>query len=128
MKHILILTPTYDPSKDGVAEAAKVTARGLASRGFRVTVATGYLPDRGAQAADANPVVKQFRVGGTSNLRAGIHGDVAAYQEFIANFPGDFILCHSWEAWTTDLAAPVFSKTPAKKVLASHGFSVHLVH
>jgi glycosyltransferase involved in cell wall biosynthesis len=128
MKQILILTPTYDPSKDGVAEAAKVTACGLAGRGYRVTVATGYLPDRGTRAADANPLVRQFRVGGNSSLRVGIHGDVAAYQEFIANFPGDFIICHGWEVWTTDLAALVFHKTPAKKVLVSHGFSAHLVH
>ena len=128
MKQVLILTPTYDPSKDGLAEAAKVTACGLAVRGYRVTVATGCLPDRGTQAADANPMVKQFRVSGNSSLRVGIHGDVAAYQEFIANFPVDFIICHGWEVWTTDLAAPVFHKTPAKKVLASHGFSAHLVH
>jgi len=43
MKQILILTPTYDPSKDGVAEAAKVTACGLAGRGYRVTAATGWV-------------------------------------------------------------------------------------
>ncbi|MGD1017989.1 MAG: glycosyltransferase family 4 protein [Verrucomicrobiia bacterium] len=128
MKHILILTPTYDPSKDGVAEAAKVTACGLAGRGYRVTVATGYLADRVTQAADANPMVKQFRVSGDSSLRVGIHGDIAAYQEFIANFPGDFIICHGWAMWTTDLAAAVFHKTPAKKVLVSHGFSTHLVN
>jgi glycosyltransferase involved in cell wall biosynthesis len=128
MREILITVPTYDPVRDGLAEAAKLTANGLAGRGYRVTVATGYLADRGPESAGANPSVKQFKVDGNASWRVGFRGEVAAYQEFIANFQGDFILCHSWETWTTDLAAPVFHKTTAKKLLASHGFTAHLVH
>ncbi len=128
MKQVLILTPFYDPAKDGIAEAAKVTAVGLANRGYRVTVATGYLPDRGTEAPEANPTVKQFKVSGNSSLRVGIQGEITAYKDFVANFNGEFIICHSWECWSTDLAASVFRKTPAKKILVSHGLTAHLVH
>jgi glycosyltransferase involved in cell wall biosynthesis len=127
MKHVLILTPEYEPAKGGVGAAAKVMACGLVERGYQVTVGTAYHPDRGPEIPGENPSVKQFKVSGSGNLREGFCGEVSVYQEFVATFPGDFIICHAWQTWSTDLAIPVFSRTRAKKVFTSHGFSAHLL-
>lgn len=128
MRQILIVVPTYEPFKDGLAEAAKVTAEGLAKRGYGVTVATSYHPDRHSEVTGSGVTVRQFKVTGNSSLRVGIHGEVAAYQEFVASFRGDFIICHSWGTWTTDLAIAAFSKTPAREILVSHGYTAHLLY
>jgi len=102
-------------------------ACGLAGRGYQVTVGTGYHPDRGPEIPGANPTVKQFKVSGTGNLREGVHGEVSAYRDFVANFRGDFIICHCWQIWSTDIAMTVFARTPAKKIFASQGINAHMV-
>ena len=128
MKQILVLSLTYEPFKDGVAEAAKITACGLAARGYQVTVGTGYHPERQPDQVGANPAVKQFKITGSSSWRTGFHGDVAEYQKFVASFCGEFIMCHAWQTWTTDLAMPLFRTTKARTILISHGCDVHMIH
>lgn len=128
MKQILVLAQTYEPFKDGVAEAAKVMACGLAARGYQVTVGTGYHPDRKLGMVGANPAVTQFKVIGSASWRQGFHGEVAEYREFVANFRGEFIICHAWQAWTTDLAMPQFRNIKARTIMVSHGSDVHMIH
>jgi len=127
VKHLLILAETYEPFKDGVAEAAKVTACGLVARGYQVTIGTGYHPDRKPDPVGANPAVKQFKVTGSSSWRIGFHGEVVEYQKFVASFCGEFIMCHAWQSWTTDLAMPLFRATKARTIMVSHGFIAHLI-
>ena len=43
---ILITSFTYPPDKDGVSEATRFMAEGLASKGYEVIVATGFHKDR----------------------------------------------------------------------------------
>lgn len=123
--HILVLTFTYPPNKDGVAEAARSMAEGLAERGFKVTVATGFLPER-TVADGAGLEVRQFKVTGTSELGRGFSGEVEAYQKWVEGFTGDMVVAHSWDAWTTDLARSCFPKLRARKILISHGFGTHI--
>jgi len=128
MKRLLILAATYEPFKDGVAEAARVMAVGLAARGYQVTVGTGYHPERSPDLPGANPTVKQFRVTGSASWCEGYQGEVDIFREFVAGFAGDFIICHCWQIWSTDLAVPEFGRTPARKILASQGFTAQLIH
>ena len=128
MKQILVLTKTYEPFKDGVAEAAKVTACCLAARGYEVTVGTGYHPDRQPNPIGANPSVTQFKVAGSASWREGFHGEVAEYRNFVASFHGEFIICHAWQAWTTDLAIPLFRAAKARTIMVSHGCDSHMIH
>lgn len=122
---ILITSLTYAPAKDGLAQAATLLAEGLAARGYRVTVATGFHPDRPSILPGANPAVHQFRVTGSSSWRNRMRGEIAAYREFIRQFTGDYLICHSWETWTTDLAMKEFAQLTARKILVSHGFACH---
>lgn len=128
LPELLVLSPTYAPFKDGLAQAATLMATGLAARGYRVTVATGFHPDRSPSQPADNPQVRQFNVQGTSNLRVKIRGDAEAYRMFIREFRGDCVICHSWETWSTDLAMKEFARLPAAKVLVSHGFCTHRIY
>ena len=122
---VLILTFTYPPNKDGVAEASRGMAEGLASRGFKVTVGTTFHPDRTGEKI-AGVTVRQFKVSGSSQLGVGFSGEVENFQNFVKDFRGDVIISHCWDVWTTDLARECFSTLAAKKILYSHGFSTQI--
>lgn len=123
---ILIATFSFPPQTGGVAAVAQVQATGWAARGHDVTVACEFDPARPANFSLGPVRVRQFKIGGSFEAGRGYHGEVAEYQHFIANEPADIILCHCPQMWPTDLAAEVFSKTPARKILLSHGVDAHL--
>ena len=123
----LILAETYPPLKDGVAHAAQAVGEGLAARGYKVTVGTGFCAERISQPADANPMVHQFKVSGSIRLGDHIRGETEAFKQLVADYRGDFIICHHWPSWTTDLAREAFDGTPAQKILLSHGLGAHRV-
>lgn len=123
---VLLTTATYLPAYDGVAVAAANLAEGLAERGFAVSVVTGRHPERKGLPVNGIPVY-EFEVEGRPGWRAGMRGDVAGYQRFVAQFPCDVIICQYWNVWSTFLAQNAFPATTARKVLVSHGFSTHLL-
>jgi glycosyltransferase involved in cell wall biosynthesis len=123
---ILILTFTYPPNKDGVAEASRAMAEGLAARGFKVTVATTFLPERDTENGNAGVAVRHFKVNGRSEMGIGFSGEVESFLDFVKSFRGDVIISHCWDVWTTDLARKCFAQLSAKKILVSHGFSTQV--
>jgi glycosyltransferase involved in cell wall biosynthesis len=125
-KRILLTTFTFPPNRDGVAMASVNLACGLAERGFEVTVATAYHPDRTNM--DMSRVrVFQFEVDGSVTLGKGTSRKTEEYVEFVRSFPCDTILCECWDTWSTVLAQRTFPDHCAKKILISHGFSAHLL-
>jgi glycosyltransferase involved in cell wall biosynthesis len=124
---LLILTFTYPPNKDGVANAAALVAEGLAARGHEVQVGTIWHPERPLPQPDDNPRVHQFKVQGSASLRDPISGETAEMTRYISAFEGDMIFCHTLERAPTVLAMRTFSKLAASKVMVSHGYSPHLV-
>lgn len=101
-------------------------AEGLAARGFKVTVATAFHPDRKAGEESAGVMVRHFNVNGRSELGVGFSGEVEKYQDFVKDFRGDVVILHCWDVWTTDLARSCLGKLTAKKILVSHGFSTQV--
>jgi glycosyltransferase involved in cell wall biosynthesis len=122
---VIITSFTFPPEASGVSHVAYSQARGLASRGHEVTVATAFLRERDPKSFPGLKIC-QFDVRGCASLKFGHHGETQRYQEFIATEPADIILCHSWQNWATDVAVPAFPRSRAKKVILSHGFDAHI--
>lgn len=123
---ILVVTFTYPPELGGVAEVARTQVNGFVARGHEVSVATTFDARRTAEHAPAGVQVHQFRVGGSFEAGHGYHGELAAYQDFIAQHPADVILFHCWQNWTVDVALPALKRSVARKILLSHGVDAQL--
>jgi glycosyltransferase involved in cell wall biosynthesis len=122
---LLILTPSYPPSKDGVANAAALLAEGLAARGHEVAVGTVWHPERAPSAPGSNPVVQHFKLQGSPSWTDPLRGETNQLKRLVAEFRGDAVLCLGPDAAPTVLAMQTFAKVPAPKVLVSHGFPLH---
>jgi glycosyltransferase involved in cell wall biosynthesis len=123
--NILITSFTFPPERNGVSNVASAHAFGLAQRGHKVTVATGYNPSRISQQLQDGVDIIQFEISGNCNLLIGYQGDIDSYRRFLSSFDCDVILFHCWQIWSTDLAFNVFKNTKAKKILISHGVSAN---
>jgi glycosyltransferase involved in cell wall biosynthesis len=122
---ILVVSFVFPPEGGGVPEIAKTQAAGLAQRGHEVTVATDFDPARTPEHWPPKVTVRQFKVQGWRNARGGCQGETAAYEQFIAAYDGDIVLCNCWQNWATDLAVEVFPRIKARKVMVTQGFAAH---
>jgi glycosyltransferase involved in cell wall biosynthesis len=123
--HILITTFTFPPQANGVANVAYRHAIGLLERGHKVTVATGYDPQRNGSHFPQGIEIVEFKLSGNANVRSRYKGDIEGYSAFISSFKGDVICCHCWQIWSTDLAVKAFHNSKAKTVFISHGVSAN---
>ena len=128
MKHkILITCFTFPPNMDGVAEAARSMAFGLADRGFDVIVATGALPARKDFHPHPHVRVEQFDVISNWKFEGRSQEEAERMKRLIVDESPDVIICHCWEIWSTALAEQVYQQLPkTKKILVSHGYTTHL--
>lgn len=126
MIKVLITTFTFHPQRNGVANVVWAHATGLADRGYDVTVATNKDEDRHKLTLPQNLQIAEFDITGSPLI--GYSGSMSAFQEFVANFRGDVIMCHAWQNWCTDLAITVFERNQARKILISHGVTVNSVY
>jgi glycosyltransferase involved in cell wall biosynthesis len=124
---LLILSFTYPPNQDGVANAAALMAEGLAARGCEVALGTLWHPERKPASATDNPKVFQFKVEGDLSWRATLRGETAELRQFVAGFNGDALICHCLDTALVRLAVQEFPRLPAAKLLVSHGYTRHLV-
>ena len=118
---ILFTAFTYPPQRNGVAEAVGTVARGLAERGHEVTIATSHDARRAGFGRDSIRV-EQFRLSGS---RTDAREEIARYRTFVAAFRGDIIICHCWQAWSTDLVVEQVRSNPARAIFVSHGYAAH---
>ena len=123
---IVIVSFTFPPQVGGVAEVARTQAVGLARRGHTVSVVTTFDSQRTDAQAPEGVQVRQFDIRGSYQARLGYHGEVSAFQDFIANTPADVILFHCWQNWAVDTAIPALARTRARKVVLSHGYDAHV--
>lgn len=119
---ILITSFTFAPHKNGVSNVVYAHAKGLVSKGYDVTVATGYDQNRSFEQIQGIKI-RQFKVSGSGSLRSKYSGQIEEYMRFVRKFDGDAILCHCWQIWSTDLACKIFPELDLKKILVSHGVS-----
>jgi glycosyltransferase involved in cell wall biosynthesis len=123
---ILIISFSFPPQVNGVAEVAQTQARGFAARGHDVTVATKFDEARDGRRTSERITVRQFKISGAFEARTGYCGELEAYQRCIAQEPVDIILINCWQNPLTDLAIPVLFRNPGKKIMLSHGFDAHI--
>lgn len=88
--------------------------------GHAVTVATSRLANRLDTVLNGVEIA-EFSVAG--NLASGMHGEVTAYQEFVANQPYDIVMIKAAQQWTFDALWPVLDRISAAKVFIPCGFS-----
>lgn len=127
---ILITTFTYSPNKDGVAEATRIMAEGLAGHGWEVTIATQATEHRGT---GAQALVE--KINGVSIMRFDLDercqaapekaGEVRRYQDFVRNRGFDVIVNQCWEVWPTTLSVALFNDMRCATVMVSHGYGLH---
>ena len=123
--HILICVFGFPPEDHGVANVAYQHALGFMKKDHKVTVATSYHPLRKNMRFPLGIETVEFKTAGNAQIRSRYKGEVGRYMRFISSFQGDVICCHGWQTWSTDLAVQAFRKSPARKVLVSHGVSVN---
>jgi glycosyltransferase involved in cell wall biosynthesis len=127
MPRVLITSFTYPPNKDGVAEAARSMAEGLASTGWDVTVATQNHPAR--QTSRVNGVAVVGFDLATSTFRSEqSFAEAERYKHFLKSLSPDFLINHCWDPWCTRLALPLFPNLRGKKIQVSHGYTQHIWH
>jgi len=127
MNHkILITTFTFQPNKDGIAEAAGLMAFWLAERGHDVVVLTGSLPDRHDFQPHPRLRIQQFNANFHRLFDAVSQEDSEHIRNFIRHENPDVIICHCCEIWTAANAEQVFDELKAKTILTSHGYTTHI--
>lgn len=125
MKKLLLLTFTYRPNADGVAEASTALASGMAAMGYQVTVVTSIVSGR--HKSDFLPViVEEFAITGFGFSEQAPPEEIARYQNFLREATFDVIICECFDAWPVQLAIPLLKHIQGVKILVSHGFSAHI--
>lgn len=122
---ILITSFTYPPNRDGVSEATRSMAEGLASKGHEVIVATSFYKDRKEGTQNGVEIVTfQISNQGIWKIPSGLEAD--RFSRFILSCNPDILINHCWDAWPAILAQKIFNKLTCKKIQISHGFSQHI--
>ena len=131
-KRILLCSFTFYPARNGVANAVFKAARGLAERGYEITVATsGPRSDLG-EVRDYEYLKKigisvhEFDVRKVRHRKYA--GEIKKYQNFLNRNTCDVIISYGFPNWNSDLLLKVREHIRAKLVLYSHGFSGNIFY
>ncbi|MBC7981298.1 MAG: glycosyltransferase family 4 protein [Armatimonadetes bacterium] len=127
---ILITTFTYPPNKDGVAEACRTMAEGLAGLGWDVWVATGMESGNRPITAEEMPAdtikIMDFDFRPNPDDGSAQGREIGRYREWVANGRFDLIVNQCWEVPTTRFLQPVLATLKVKRVMVSHGYGIHV--
>jgi len=118
---ILVSTPTFPPSKDGVSEAASAGVRAFLDQGWKVDVATEPTSPPRNSLDWTGAKIHEFAITGSPYFRRPYKGALRQYQRFLRSGKWDVILFHSY-SWPIYLAVPFLERIHAKKILISHGY------
>lgn len=119
---VLIVTFTYPPNKDGVAEAASAMAEGFAASGWRVEVLTESLQQTRRQSDITGIRFHEFTYSSGKSHDILIAGDIESYAEFLRSGDWDVIVFHAYSL-TLRKVLPLIEGMSAKKVFVSHGYN-----
>lgn len=119
---ILIACFGFYPETHGVAQAAYQQAIGLHRLGYKITVIT--------QSSEQSPQlpfdVISFSLSPSRLPKLNEKEAGKAYQQFLRESNFDVLFFHCWESWVSELALPILNQIQGKKVLVSHGTTIHL--
>lgn len=119
--NILHTVQSYPPADGGMAEVVKQLSERLAAKGHAVTVASEGHPERMADCMKNGVHVKSFAVSG--NAVNGFEGDVEGYTRFLLESRFDVVVNFAAQQWATDIALPLLTEIPGRKVFVPTGFS-----
>lgn len=122
--NILITSFTYPPNKDGVSEACRLMAEGLAGKGWNVTVATGN-PEHADASDHGNIRIERFALEQATYMTPDARSEAERYRSWVMGGDFDVVVNHCWEVWPTTLLHPCLKSLRARTVLISHGFAHH---
>ncbi len=122
---ILITSFTYPPNKDGVSEATRSMAEGLASKGHIVIVATAYHKDRKEGKHNGVDVVS-FKISNQGIWKIPSGPEAERFSRFVLSCKPDILINQCWDAWPAVLSQKIFNQLSCKKIQVSHGFSQHI--
>lgn len=113
---ILLVSPTFPPAVNGLANVAYAYAEGLKNAGFKVEIFTP-----GSKRYEYGGLeVKCLPISGSFSIRNPPRGPIKEYKEFLENSDADIAICHAFQNIATDLALVFFKKI---KIYHSHGIS-----
>ncbi|AXE16329.1 hypothetical protein DR864_00610 [Runella rosea] len=123
MNHkILIACFGFYPETHGIAQAAYQQAMGLHRLGYKITVLTQSSEQPRHLPFDIITFpLSPSRLPKFNEIEVG-----KAYQQFLRESHFDVLFFHCWESWVSELALPILNQIRGKKVLVSHGTTIHL--
>lgn len=126
---ILILTFTFFPEMNGVANVVFKHAKGLSDLGYDVEVITSHNEKR--EIEEINKLgfkLTQFKIGGNWKLNSRYYGEIEKYKQYLYESDADIVMSHCWQIWNTDLLVDTPKKRNTKYVLFSHGISFNEIY
>lgn len=127
---ILITSFTYLPNKDGVAEACRIMAEGLATLGWEVWVATSMGCQLGV---NTHPVrvsgvnVVHFPLDQHSYNSPLLRDEIAEFFDFVKNGRFDVVVNQCWETRLARHLHHLQGFPSTRFVMVSHGYARHLM-
>ncbi|MCX8773897.1 glycosyltransferase family 4 protein [Vibrio parahaemolyticus] len=122
-KKIVIVSFTFFPEINGVANVALNHAKFLSEDGYDVEIITGKSNlIKKSNALPDEVKVTRFNIGGSLKLHDFIRGDVKKCVNYINGLNVDAVYFHAWESWSTDICL-FFNNSKRKMVIFSHGIS-----
>lgn len=127
---ILITTFTYCPNKDGVAEACRVMAEGLATAGWQVQVATS-MGNRWDDVEGPHEIINgvqitHFNLGGHPKGSEMETEQLRTFASFVKAGDFDVVVNQCWDVLISLWSRKFFDEIRAKRVLVSHGAGAHM--
>ncbi|HOV12973.1 MAG TPA: glycosyltransferase family 4 protein [Spirochaetota bacterium] len=121
--NILHIVEHYYPFKSGMSEVVKQISENLTDFGHKITVATGFNPERKTNLINGVKI-EEFNISG--NWATGFIGsqiETSRYIDFVLNGNFDIVTLFAAQQWGTDLILPLLNKIKGKKVFVPTGFS-----
>jgi glycosyltransferase involved in cell wall biosynthesis len=124
--HVLIISFTFPPNKDGVSEAAAAMAKGFLDRRWEVSVFTRNTVPAREQLSWHGAELIEYDYGGTFHKPEVIlNCGNLDYAAFLKSQKWDVLVFHAYEG-SLLCALPHIREIPGRKILVSHGYAALL--
>ncbi|OBS93546.1 hypothetical protein A9259_16780 [Vibrio cyclitrophicus] len=122
-KKIVIVSFTFFPELNGVANVAFSHAKFLASSGYDVEVITSNSSTTGNfETLPKGISITRFDLKGSFKFHDLIRGDFIKCCKYVNSLMASAVYFHAWESWSTDICL-FFNNSKSKLVIFSHGVS-----
>ncbi len=125
MKKIAILTFTYFPDSNGVANAARTQALLFRELGYLVDIYTTATESHPSHSLIDGFQVNRFNFKGNGSLLRRVKGDFPGFSNALIAGNYDYIFIHCWQTWQIKALVKLKSRISSKVFLVSHGISVN---